>query len=332
MFDSVTPPTGCEAATLHISQPIPPVLWHYTSFEAMQGIVVNKVIWASEYRFLNDQEEYLHAKKLTDSVVDDEAELGANGFPRRGALKRAIQVTFDGELMHESRLRIMVASFSAAGDQLSQWRGYAGESTGVSIGLDLRHLRGPNGIAVTETFAPCLYKEEEKRALLKAIFAEYLTAIEQYWATVPEGDHSGVLEQLVGNPDPSRQSTEALETELDRLLFFRHLELQFDLLRVAPLLKNESFSEEREWRLVLPVHSIFLPTNRAIQFRPTLNSLIPYVAFPLLVRRQEGPINCTHVFLGPGSHPSAPFGVNMFLVHNGIPTPAIPSKIPYRAS
>lgn len=332
MFDSIIPPTGCEAANVHVSQPIPPVLWHYTSFAGMQGIVVNKVIWASEYRFLNDQEEYLHAKNLADSVVEDEAEFGLGGFPRREALKRAIQVTFDGELMRENRLRIMVASFSAAADQLSQWRGYAGGSTGVSLGLDLRHLRGPNGIAVTETFASCLYKEEEKRTLLKAIFAEYLAAIEQHWATVPEEDRPEVLEHLIGKSDPSQQSTEVLESDLDRLRFFRHRELLFDLLRVAPLLKNESFSEEREWRLVLPMHLIFLPTNRTIEFRPTANSLIPYVAFPLLARRQEGAINCTHVFLGPGSHPSAPFGVNMFLIHNRIPTPAIPSKVPYRPS
>jgi hypothetical protein len=45
-------------------------------------------------------------------------------FPRRTVLRRAIQVTFDGQLMRESSLRITVALLSAAADQLSQWRGY----------------------------------------------------------------------------------------------------------------------------------------------------------------------------------------------------------------
>jgi hypothetical protein len=329
MFDTSAPPQGCEAASTHLSQPIPPVLWHYTSFAAMQGIVTSKTIWASEYRFLNDQEEFLHAKKLTESLIDEQPASTPSGFPLQKQLRMAVKAAFNSEQMHDQRLRIMVASFSAAGDQLSQWRGYAGESTGVSLGLDLRHLRTPAGITSTETFAPCLYKDNEKRSLLKAILTQCSMGLEEFWARKLKsgsriGDYGIADEQQIWQP------LRPGGNELNESLFRTHRELQFDLLRVGPLLKNESFSEEKEWRLVLPIEPIFLPTNRTIQFRATASSLIPYVAYPLLLPRQESPINCTRAFVGPGSHPSAVLGVNMFLAQNGIPTPAMTSQIPYR--
>jgi hypothetical protein len=55
---------GCVAVNDHISRPIPETLWHYTSFAGFQGIITSKQIWATEYRFLNDLEEFRHAKKL----------------------------------------------------------------------------------------------------------------------------------------------------------------------------------------------------------------------------------------------------------------------------
>jgi hypothetical protein len=296
----------------------------------MQGIVTSKVIWASEYRFLNDQGEYLHAKRLAESVIDEQPETTASGCPLRELLRKTVNVAFNTGHLHEDRLRIMVASFSEVGDQLSQWRGYAGDSTGVSLGLDLRHLRAPSGIPTNETFAPCIYEDSKKRALLKAIFAECATGLERYWLATVESGTQKIAEQGIAHPGMIGQYVQASGRELNELLFRTHRELQYDLLRVAPLLKNESFSEEREWRLVLPIESIFLPTNRAIEFRPTSNTLIPYVAYPLLMRNQEGPINCTHVFVGPGSHPSATVGVNMFLARSGIPIPVLPSQIPYR--
>jgi hypothetical protein len=106
--------------------------------------------------------------------------------------------------------------------------------------------------------------------------------------------------------------------------------LQFDLLRIAPLLKDGGFSEEKEWRLVLPQEAIMLPTKHPLEFRPTRDTLVPYIAYPLLSPNQEGPIFCKDLILGPGSHPSAEISVNLFLRKHEITTLARPSKIPYR--
>ena len=108
--------------------------------------------------------------------------------------------------------------------------------------------------------------------------------------------------------------------------------LQFDLLRIAPLLKDESFFEEREWRLVLPLENIMLPTKHTIEFRPIRDALVPYIAYPLTRSGQDGPIFCRDLVLGPGSHPFAKSGIDLFFEKRGIRVLARPSKIPYRAT
>jgi hypothetical protein len=323
-------PTGCVAVNDHINKPIPTTLWHYTSFNALLGIVSSKKIWATEYRFLNDREEFSHARKLAQELVEEQSEFIGKEFPARYVLHQTVNLAFNTGHLHDERLRIMVASFSEEGDQLSQWRGYAGNSTGVSIGLDLRAIRPPLETGTTVTFAPCIYKDADKRSLLKTVFAQRLNEIQEWWDSTVKLSSQKSNEIRRNDPLVISQLIASRSKEQEEVIRRSQVNLQFDLLRIAPLLKNESFSEEKEWRLVLPMESIKLPTNHIIEFRSTSNSLVPYIAYPLNKPNQEGPIFCNALILGPSSHPSAELGVNMFLQREHIRTLAKPSKIPYR--
>jgi hypothetical protein len=263
-------------------------------------------------------------------LIEEEPEFTGIQFPARDNLRNGVAAVFNTGPLNESRLRIMVACFSEEGDQLGQWRGYAGNSTGVSMGLDLRGLRPPLDIQTTVTFAPCIYKEDEKRKILKAVFDHYLGGLREGWDSIvdwalkapnPGPDAiPGFGERIVA--EHSRELGETMQRCQTHLLF--------DLMRIAPLLKNESFSEEKEWRLVLPSEKIELPTNQPIEFRSTRDALVPYIAFPLLLPRQDGPIACYELILGPGSHPNAEVGVNLLFQSQLVPTMARPSRVPYR--
>ena len=39
----------------------PPLLWHYTTFDALESITRTGVLWASRIQFLNDEKELQHA-------------------------------------------------------------------------------------------------------------------------------------------------------------------------------------------------------------------------------------------------------------------------------
>jgi len=191
---------GCEAVNDHVGKPIPSTLWHYTSHAALQGIVGSKRIWATEYRFLNDRQEFLHAKELAQKLVDEEPEYVGEKFPARQSVRDAVDMAFNTGYLHEERLRVMVASFSEEGDQLSQWRGYASDSRGVSIGFDLRNIRPPSEIGTAVTFAPCLYKKADKCALLKAVFAHYRNALQEWWETMMNVARKRQREGAVADP------------------------------------------------------------------------------------------------------------------------------------
>ena len=322
---------GCDAVNQHIVKPIPSTLWHYTSHAAFQGIVTSRRIWATEYRFLNDREEFLHARELAQKLVDEEPEYVGEQFPAREYVRKAVDIVFNTGYLHEERLRVMVASFSEEGDQLSQWRGYANDSRGVSIGLDLRHLRPPSEVGTAVTFAPCVYEHSDKCALLKAAFAHYRAGLQEWWESLVRLARKRRHEGVTPDPRFGQNLVSEHQEELKAVLTRSHATLQFDLLRAAPLLKNESFSEEREWRLVLPLRALpKLPAIHPLEFRSTRDSLVPYIPYPLNRPGEEGPIACTDLILGPGSHSSAEVGINLFLQREQIMVLAKRSQIPYR--
>jgi len=323
---------GCDPVNNHISTPIPSTLWHYTSYAAFEKIVDSKTIWATEYRFLNDREEFRHARELAQKLVDDEPEFTGAQFHARETIRNAVNIAFYAGHLHEERLRIMVASFSEEGDQLSQWRAYTDSSRGISLGLDLSNLRPPPNIGTAVTFAPCVYDMDDKSALLKAAFAHFRDGVQAWWDSIVDVAGKRKTEGAISGPGFGQRLVSEHSKELRDVVNHYQASLQFDLLRIAPLLKDESFFEEREWRLVLPLENIMLPTKHTIEFRPIRDALVPYIAYPLTRSGQDGPIFCRDLVLGPGSHPFAKSGIDLFFEKRGIRVLARPSKIPYRAT
>ncbi len=329
MIHRLAIPTGSDAVNEHINQPIPECLWHYTSYGGAMGIVTSKAIWATEYRFLNDREEFAHAKKLALEVADEQPE-SSDGFNWRKHLQDAVIAAFNAGPLAPDQLCIMVASFSAAKDQLSQWRGYARNSTGVCIGLNLQNVRPPGESGTKFTFAKCIYDDQEKRAILRAVLDKWVDVVRVRSESlttelVPQLIEAGTYREVL-----AAQGNYSRSVEIAHVLRERHLELQFDFLRIAPLLKNETFSEEREWRLVLPVKQ-FKPKDHPFEFRSTSDTLVPYIAYPLLRKGEPGPIPCNGLIIGPGGHPAAELAVRMLLEKHGIRVQVDVSKIPYRS-
>jgi hypothetical protein len=66
-----------------LNRPIPEKLWHYTSIQGFQAIVASKSMWATDLRFLNDREEFIHTRNIANKIVAAAPELDANGFLNR---------------------------------------------------------------------------------------------------------------------------------------------------------------------------------------------------------------------------------------------------------
>jgi Protein of unknown function (DUF2971) len=315
-----------------LNSPIPEKLWHYTSIQGFHGIVTSKRIFATDVRFLNDREEFVHARKIADQIVAVSPEFDADGFPYRKHLATAVTLAFDSGPL--SDIQVFVASFSAAEDQLGQWRGYSQGSSGVSLAFDLRSFRPPPDVDTLVSFAPCVYDEHKKQELLADALHHCKEEISGYWQRTfraacernPEmytaKDKEKVVREFLNANPNQKASDEDFRVAVTKT--------RVDCLRVAALLKNPSFQEENEWRLVLPtmMHRL-APMNNPPQFRIGKTTLIPYITHPFSAKV---PFPLDDIILGPGSDENSIFAARRFLTLQGLNLPPRLSKVPYRAT
>lgn len=312
-----------------LRKPIPEFLWHYTSYKAFQSIVESKKIFATDLRYLNDSQEFVHARELARKLAEEVVESSDSGVAVGEMFKNAVNLAFNTGPLHADRLQVMVASFSQARDQLSQWRGYSGASSGVSISFDLSTFRPPLGTETAVVFAPCVYELPQKRALLERALSHVARVVVEYTKDFQEAMQRDpqLLSKL---KDPTELGPPHVEgLALNARLKLAVAKVNLDLVRICPLLKDSSFSEEREWRLVLPI-SVDKHLPNPPLFRPISDTLVPYIAYPLCGPNEPTPVN--DLILGPGSHAEAKAAISSFLLTNHIKVEPHASEVPYRAT
>lgn len=163
---------------------------------------------------------------------------------------------------------------SEQGDLLSQWRSYAENGGGVSIGFNQGYFErlGSHRQDRNDIFNVSLINVEYKESDQKALINEHLDHILKY---VNEGAlEPPTLATIGGDPDGEirRRRVGALAQRF--LHYFPHL---FKI-------KNPAFAEEREWRALSYLINSLLEEPKNLQhlrFRAQSDRIIPYVAIEL---------------------------------------------------
>lgn len=141
-------------------------------------------------------------------------------------------------------------------------------------------------VATTQSFylAPCIYDRSKQRELIRALVEEVL---EENIEGTPWDDEDNIPKG--GN-----------------LCAYLH--------RYAPILKDPSFKEEREWRIISrPLSCKF----ERFEFRPGSSMLIPYYRFPL--SNEKVPFDVHEIVVGPTPYPiHAEHSASSFLVSQGL--------------
>jgi hypothetical protein len=198
-------------------------------------------------------------------------------------------------------INVCVCSFSEERDSLSQWRAYGSGASGFAIGFSGDFLA-----AATKKegwyLAPCIYDPADQRTLIRSLLEE-------------------VLEQCI-------EAKKTPETEMEEGYWERGGSLAAYLHRYAPILKDRSFREEREWRLI---SRPLMCRRELFDFREGSSLLIPYYKFPLA---GEGlPFHVREVVIGPTlDEERSKRSVKSFLVRHELKdVPVEVSSVPYRS-
>ena len=220
--------------------------------------------------------------------------------------QQLVDAYFEVGPLSPSRLELYTVSFTVLEDTLSQWRGYG--SDGVSLCFNLQHIRPPVQVDTLVSFAPCIYEEPEKRALVTSALHRFVSkALTLYRAT---GDLEWAAQrlrawnQLTAQEQAVQNSLNAWnEKYLKDELHAQYVLTAADLLRVAALCKDHAFHEEQEWRLMLPVLRDRPLQNTTRSYRTRNNEQVPYITTSLFAEASLLPL--TRVVLGPGGDVAA---------------------------
>lgn len=272
-------------------------LYHYTSLDAIQSIIKEGGLWATDIHYFNDSAELGHTAGLLRNEIMRRL---ADGTGNRTILDQMLHWV-------EERIAnghtLFVASLTPNGNLLSQWRGYCPYGKGLSLGFSAAHVLK---CATEQSYnlGQCIYDGSRQREIVKAVI--------------------DTVEALASSEGPAPPST-AHPSQSYHLAFSQ---CEDAVLRIAALFKNPAFKEEAEWRAVSPVVADYVHTD--IEYRPGRSTLVPYKLFTL-TRAGRTKLELEHVFIGPTPH----MGLSMnslaqLLSRNGISPMIENSQVPYR--
>ncbi|OHD85618.1 MAG: hypothetical protein A3I60_05780 [Sulfuricurvum sp. RIFCSPLOWO2_02_FULL_43_45] len=233
------------------------LLYHYTSLEGFIGILSNQNIWATEYSFLNDSSELGYGlsivKKLLKKYIDENNDALVCKF-----FEYVLNYLNDEALIHQ----FFIASFSEHKDQLSQWKGYGRNGSGVSLGFDFKDLtrwKREEILDINIYIKPVIYEKE-----------------------IQEKEITKILDLLMKHIK-TLKTIDKIETIASCLAGF--------LIEKSIFFKSLAFQEENEWRIVYNNIGTSSVPRKDVKFRIVDSKILPYLELRLVAEKAKLPIN-----------------------------------------
>lgn len=247
---------AADLARLRPDERVPAELFHYTSTTGLLEIIQSNRLWASHLEFMNDFLEVKYAKELFMHLVQKEKR-----SVRHKAALRFLEHTAGALYPFTNLFSFYGVSFCAdGGDRLSQWRAYAREGSGYSIGFHAPELarlveryRSGKGARRIELIR-VVYQREQQESIVRNAIRKVCGYIEAHWTETEPGKSAPRFQRL------------------SRLLCMHLFPYVFSF-------KTAGFQEEKEWRLVTWLPAV--AESQTVSFRASANFIIPYLSLDL---------------------------------------------------
>lgn len=201
-------------------------LYHYTDAYGLKGIVEENEIWCSELEYLNDAQEVKYGLDLVRKKVEElQKKYSSEDLISKGVLGSLLTILnqFPGSFH-----RVFVACFCKSGDLLSQWRGYAEEGGGYSIGFtfnDSSRIILEDGDSYCPHLRRVMYDRNRQEDLVNEYLEEICQILSEQGRKYPKDDHAALSTSV---------ALHAMNSLMDWIVSFKH----------------PGFAEENEWRLM----------------------------------------------------------------------------------
>ncbi|SFS88453.1 DUF2971 domain-containing protein [Sphingobacterium wenxiniae] len=227
------------------------IIYHYTSLHSFISIIESQSLYCTNLNFLNDKKEYKFGIEQIKSVLEK--------FKQEGFSQNIVE-KFEKHIDKIVNSERFVTCFSKSGDMLSQWRAYANQGKGISIGFDSSKL---------------------SRSLYQSVKATHVEYDEKYQLQV--------IEELI------RVSIAFFEERKD-LIEWEDYGYEWMITtavigflgEIISSYKSASFKEEKEYRFEYSVpNNEFYGEEEPIHFRTSETAIIPFIILETEHKRYE---------------------------------------------
>lgn len=255
----------------------PPVLYHYTSSQGLQGILESGNLWATDLQYLNDEQEFMFGRDRVIPAFREHVLKIDDGRVNKGILV--------GLIDHSALRDFYVTCFCENGDLLSQWRGYAAPG-GYALGFD------------TQVSTPSVKRSLDYRRVYYG--GEYLDSFVGALASVMaeryfEAFDADYRERLAAVTNEADFDLEEAAERVFKFTAFHYYRLEL----LSATMKHQAFAEEREWRIIADVYKNFV-SPPVPYFRQGPLGLTPYVHIDM--KCDNGRMPLREVVVGPGAN------------------------------
>jgi len=228
--------------------PTTEMLYHYTTPDGLIGILKTGTLWATNAFYLNDSSELIKGVGIAKGHLHDASK--ASNDPLKIARIKWLLNDIRNVGTPINKKSVFVCSLTTQNDQLSQWRAYC-RGGGYAIGFPLDQLRDFVQTQHCE-LQECVYGEAEQHTLMTSV----VDSVSKSWI---EGSQSPVAE--------------------DDRRFEVSGKLIWELLRTTPRIKDDSYSEECESRIISQPEFGYDAEQR--EFRSRKGVVVPYIKVKL---------------------------------------------------
>ena len=241
-------------------------LYHYCDCADFYSIITNKNFRLSNIFESNDSME----RRWLDSHIQKVFE-SLNGTEQMKTFQSSVHKCY--ELNRD--IAPYAIAFSEEGDLLSQWRGYANDAHGFSIGMNVDYFN------LKEEIPSPSHVPDATIGILKILYDEA-----QVYSRV---------EKIIKICWQKFQDDNYVDNSLAMI------ECSMNLVKLASFIKNPKFFEEKEWRIlytpIITQGAEALGKFANMKFKTTNNGLKSFFEMPFDQTRNVSPIN--EIIIGP---------------------------------
>lgn len=218
--------------------PLPSAVYHYTDASGLQGIISTGVLWATDYRYLNDSSELRYIFRLATQAVETQLRSKSHG-PLAQAFLEYVSTTPPpyGDTVY------YLCCFSESDNSLSQWRAYGGRQ-GFSLCF-------PGDIALIDLAEAAMRLPRPPNMPPPVLSQGQSAGITLFRVDYDTDRHVEYVTKLIAELLKLCES-EHMRSYSDPQLAISHITPFYfgQLERASYRFKHPDFADEKEWRLV----------------------------------------------------------------------------------